>query len=82
MRQQTMDSGRLAATYQSQKTADLMTLLRERRNSQLNPTPEKNKDAAEDLGATLNIQKIPTVSPLNDIKETISRQSTDKNEAE
>ena len=58
-----------------------MALLRERRNSQQNPTPEKNKDAAEDLGATLNIKQIPTVSPLNDIKETISRQSTDKNEA-
>ena len=59
-----------------------MSMLRERRNSQLNPTPEKNKDTAEDLGATLNIQKIPTVSPLNDIRETISRQSTDKNEVE
>ena len=53
---------------------DLMVLLRERRNSQLNPNLELKKTDSEDQRrATIGRQ--PNVSPLNDIKETISRQS-------
>ena len=52
-----------------------MVLLRERRNSQLlNPNLELKKTDSEDQRrATIGRQ--PNVSPLNDIKETISRQS-------